>query len=165
MSGLHQLLKDLQTRATYKYYQLRIDTQKNPYRIQFRESPYRILFVLSHMRSGSSLLTHILNSNPEIIGYGETHLDYESEKDFKALMFRVYWRLRDLNMNHTYLLDKVLHDHKFLNEDFLSSDKLYNILITSPTPSESFFKSIKSSLVDSLLRVPIIINLEHIKFV
>ncbi|MGV2388843.1 MAG UNVERIFIED_CONTAM: sulfotransferase [Microcystis novacekii LVE1205-3] len=43
------------------------------------------------MRSGSSLLTHILNSNPEIIGFGETHLVYESEQDFKALMFQLYW--------------------------------------------------------------------------
>jgi hypothetical protein len=164
MSGLHQLLKDLQTRATYKYYQLRIDTQKNPCRIQFRESPYRILFVLSHMRSGSSLLTHILNSNPEIIGYGETHLNYESEKDFKALMFRVYWRLRDLNMNHTYLLDKVLHDHKFLNEDFLSSDKLYNIfLLREPKRTLESILDIKSHLTEEQAANYYINRLSHLE--
>ncbi|MGH2413856.1 MAG: sulfotransferase family protein, partial [Microcystaceae cyanobacterium] len=91
--------------------------------------PYRILFILSHMRSGSSLLTHILNSNPEIIGYGETHINYASEVDFKKLMFKVYWQLKNLAMNHQYILDKILHNHKFLDDNFLISEKVYIIFL------------------------------------
>jgi hypothetical protein len=116
-------------RLTYKYFQLRIDTLKDPYKILFRPQPYKVLFILSHMRSGSSLLTHILNSNPEIIGFGETHLVYESEQDFKALMFKLYWRLKELNMNHQYILDKVLHDQKFLDASFLQSDAVKTIFL------------------------------------
>jgi hypothetical protein len=121
--------QDLTTRLTYKYFQVRIETPKDPYRILGRSNPYQVLFILSHMRSGSSLLTHILNSNPEIIGYGETHLEYTSEQDFKALLFRLYWRFRTLNMNHTYLLDKVLHDNKFINTDFLRSDSIRSVFL------------------------------------
>jgi hypothetical protein len=116
-------------RLTYKYFQLRIDTTKDPYKILFRPQPYQVLFILSHMRSGSSLLTHILNSNPEIIGFGETHLIYENERDFKTLMFKLYWRFKDLNMNHRYILDKVLHDQKFLDTSFLQSEALKTIFL------------------------------------
>jgi hypothetical protein len=80
------------------------------------------------MRSGSSLLTHILASNPAIKGYGETHIRYSSGVDIKNLMLKVYFHsqifsnikdLTNLRMNHTYLLDKLLHDNKLKNEDFL----------------------------------------------
>jgi len=67
------------------YFYFRINTLADPYTIVGRGQPYRILLILSHMRSGSSLLTHLLNSNPEIIGYGETHIQYASEQDFKKL--------------------------------------------------------------------------------
>ncbi|MDY7013544.1 MAG: sulfotransferase family protein, partial [Cyanobacteriota bacterium] len=82
-------LRDIKNEIIRKYFEYRIQTPHDPYRILFRLQPYRVLFILSHMRSGSSLLTHILNSNPEIIGYGETHLQYSSEADFKRLMLKV----------------------------------------------------------------------------
>ena len=129
LDRLPQSWQGLTHRLTYKYFQVRIDTPKDPYKILFRPQPYQVLFILSHMRSGSSLLTHILNSNPEIIGFGETHLVYESEQDFKALMFKLYWRLKDLNMNHKYILDKVLHDQKFLDHSFLQSDAVKTIFL------------------------------------
>jgi hypothetical protein len=97
------------------------------------------------MRSGSSLLTHILNSNPEIIGYGETHLQYSSEANFKNLILKVYWQaqefrkiqhLKNLNMNHQYVMDKVLHNNKFLNNNFLNSENIYGLfLIREPQRS------------------------------
>lgn len=111
------------------YFHWRIDTLNEPYQILFKKEPYRVLFILSHMRSGSSLLTHILTSNPEIIGYGETHLNYASEFDFKRLIYKVYWQRRDYKMEQRYVLDKVLHDNKFLNESFLNSQNLYNIFL------------------------------------
>jgi hypothetical protein len=120
---------DLTTRLTYKYFQLRIDIPEDPYRILFRPNPYKVLFILSHMRSGSSLLTHLLNSNPEIIGFGETHLTYTNERDFKKLLFTLHWRSREIKMDHTYMLDKVLHDHKFLATDFLRSDSVRAVFL------------------------------------
>ena len=38
--------------------------------LKFKNKPYKFLFVMGHIRSGSSLLMHILATNPEIIGYG-----------------------------------------------------------------------------------------------
>lgn len=122
-------LRHLKHRMISLYYQFRINGGSNPYEVQFRSTPYRILFILSHMRSGSSLLTHILNSNPEIIGYGETHLNYHSEGDLKQLLLKVYSRLNSLEMNHRYAMDKVLHNHKFADDSFLTSSQVYNVFL------------------------------------
>ena len=69
INNLDRAIRDFKNSTAEKYYQLRIKTIPEPCRIFLRLKPYKILFILSHMRSGSSLLTHILNSNPEIIGY------------------------------------------------------------------------------------------------
>ncbi len=90
------------------------------------------------MRSGSSLLSSILCSNPEILGYGETHTQYYSEFDLKKLMFKVYWKgqdyrnwrdLKKMRMDHKYILDKVLHNNKIIDENLLTSERLYSIFI------------------------------------
>jgi hypothetical protein len=128
-SQIRQLFRDLKTNLAHNYYQFRIHNHPNPYQIRFRKNPFRILFILSHMRSGSSLLTHLLNANPDIIGYGETHLKYSSELDFKTLMLKVYWNIRNYSMNHKYILDKVLHNHKFLDNNFLTSDQVYSLFL------------------------------------
>jgi hypothetical protein len=129
LQELRQTLRTLKNNLIDNYYQFRLNSSQDPYQIGLRKKPYRILFILSHMRSGSSLLTHILNSNPEIIGYGESHLHYASELDFKPLMFKVYSLLKNLTMNHKYVLDKVLHSHKFEREQFLTSEQVYNIFL------------------------------------
>jgi len=121
-----------------QYFATRINLLKEPDRILFRNKPLKILLLLSHMRSGSSLLTHILNSNSEIIGYGETHLEYSSELDLKKLMLKVYFHgqefttiqdVEKLKMSEKYVLDKVLHNNKFLTADFLASDKIVTIFL------------------------------------
>ena len=93
-SKLQHYIRLLKNHAVHQYYQTRIDIPNDPYKILGRSKLDRILFVLSHMRSGSSLLTHILNTNNEIIGYGETHIKYSSELDFKALLSKVYLRFK-----------------------------------------------------------------------
>jgi hypothetical protein len=96
------------------------------------------------MRSGSSLFTHILNSNPEIIGYGETHITYNSLVDLKSLQFKVYWQLKDAKMQHEYILDKILHDHKILDVSILRSPNVYVIfLIREPSSTLPSILNIK----------------------
>lgn len=144
---MNNFVKSLPIRINYKYYQFRINTITDPYRIQLRNSPYRVLFILSHMRSGSSLLTHLLISNPEIMGYGETHLNYSSEKDLKELIFKLYWRFKDLKMNHKYVLDKVLHNHKILDDSILKSENIYLIfLLREPEKTLKSILQLKSHL-------------------
>ncbi|MDJ0660578.1 MAG: sulfotransferase family protein [Crocosphaera sp.] len=110
-----------------------------------KQEPYKVLFILSHMRSGSSLLTHILISNPAIKGYGESHIQYQLEADLRSLYYKAYFHnqeftnlqdLGKLRMNHTYILDKLLHDKKLLNNNLLKSEDFYFIfLIREPNRS------------------------------
>jgi hypothetical protein len=68
------------------------------------------LFILSHMRSYSSVLSHVLGSHPQIDGYCETHLRYRFPFD----LLRLKWRVRKLTgepLRGRYLLDKILHNY------------------------------------------------------
>jgi hypothetical protein len=68
------------------------------------------LFVLSHMRSYSSLLSHVLGSHPEIDGYCETHLRYRFAFDLWRLRSKVK-RLTGEPLRGHFLLDKTLHNY------------------------------------------------------
>jgi hypothetical protein len=47
------------------------------------------IFIISHMRSYSSLLSHVLSSNHDICGYLEMHQSYSGWLDFVKLRFKV----------------------------------------------------------------------------
>jgi hypothetical protein len=69
-----------------------------------------LLLVLSHMRSYSSVLSHVLGSHPEIDGYCETHIRYRFALD----VHRLGWRVRALTgdpLSGRIVLDKVLHNY------------------------------------------------------
>lgn len=137
-----------------KYLNYRIYQDSNPNKFAFRKRPHRFLWILSHMRSGSSLLTHILSANPEIIGYGETHISYQSSKDLKRLIQKVYWEgqeyrnltdLPKLFLRESYILDKLLHDNKLLNPDLLLSGYLDVIfLVREPHRALPSIQDLKS---------------------
>ncbi|MDJ0509538.1 MAG: sulfotransferase [Crocosphaera sp.] len=138
MVNLRHSIRLIKNDIIRRYYTFRITKNKNPYQVALKKEPYKVLFILSHMRSGSSLLTHILISNSAIKGYGETHINYRSEADLKKLLFHIYFNsqqftnlqdLAKLSMNHTYILDKLLHDHKLVNEKLLELDNFYFIFL------------------------------------
>ncbi len=138
ISSSRQIFREAKNKFVKNYFEFRVNSTQSPYKILLRNNPYRVLFILSHMRSGSSLLTHILSSNPEIIGYGETHIQYLSEQDFKQLILKNYLKvtefkiikdLKKFRMNHQYILDKVLHNKKFSNHSFLNSSNVYVIFL------------------------------------
>jgi Sulfotransferase domain len=126
---LIQSLRDYKNQLVNDYYNFRISTPQHPYTIALRGNSYKILFILSHMRSGSSLLSHLLITNPEIIGFGETHVEYDSNQDLKTLLLRVYQNTRQLRMDHKYVLDKLLHDKKLLDETILFSEEVRAIFL------------------------------------
>jgi hypothetical protein len=137
-------LRNWKNEVIENYYSFRIETLADPYQIVGKSQRYRILFILGHMRSGSSLLTLLLNANPEIIGYGETHLKYASEKDFQRLIFKLYRKNRELKMQHKYALDKVLHNSKIINQHILASEQLSTVfLIREPQKSLASMMKIK----------------------
>ena len=76
------------------------------------------LFVVSHMRSYSSLLCHILGSHPEISGYSETHQSYLGRNDLDRLAKTVREHTGETALNRI-LLDKVLHNHADIESGIL----------------------------------------------
>jgi hypothetical protein len=75
----------------------------------------RKVVLLGHMRCGSSLMVHILTSNPDIAGVGETELPYRSIADLERLPPHVYLTLRRFRPSRL-VLDKILHDYLFAEE-------------------------------------------------
>ncbi|MHC4946988.1 MAG: hypothetical protein ACYTG1_01815 [Planctomycetota bacterium] len=69
----------------------------------------RYLIVFSHMRSRSTLLTHLLGSHPDISGYVETHLRYRRPRDFLKLRYQVSKAVGGATVSR-YVMDKVLHN-------------------------------------------------------
>ncbi len=75
-------------------------------------APYEYIFVLSHMRAGSSLLAMILGNSLEICGYGETYLPYRDPADLRRLVGNNLFRLRPWRPagQERYMLDKLVHN-------------------------------------------------------
>jgi hypothetical protein len=94
----------------------------------------RHLFVLSHMRSYSSLLCHILGSHPEIDGYCETHVKYRRRLDLLRLRHRVM-RFTGAPLRGRYVLDKVLHDYPLAPGILASKNTRAIILLRNPLDS------------------------------
>jgi hypothetical protein len=77
------------------------------------------IFVVSHMRSFSTLLCHILGSNSDISGYVETHLSYLGRIDLNRLTAMVRETTGDPAIRK-YALDKVLHNYAYIAPSVLS---------------------------------------------
>ncbi|MDY6838345.1 MAG: hypothetical protein SWH78_10250 [Thermodesulfobacteriota bacterium] len=81
------------------------------------------IFVISHMRSYSSLLCHILGSHEEICGYAEMHQSYSSWVNLMMLRHKTYVA-NDNVLDGRYLLDKLLHNKHAISEAILSKEKV-----------------------------------------
>ena len=98
--------------------------------------PFKYLFILGHMRSGSTLLVHILNSNPDIAGFGETILKYESRHDFDNLLVKLAEFFKTKRLPQAFAMDKLLQDGLLLNPDLLNEPDIYSLfLVRKPEKS------------------------------
>ena len=86
----------------------------------------RYILVLSHMRCYTSLLCHILNSNPEVAGYVEMHSGYAGRSDLWRLKRKVFWGT-DAEVGGRYVLDKVLHNRPWVNPVLLRREDVFAI--------------------------------------
>lgn len=97
------------------------------------------IFIMSHMRSRSSLLSHILGSNPAISGYSESHHSYLDWKHFARLRIRAYSGNRGKS-NLKYTLDKILwNNYRISNQMCLKENLKIIFLLREP---EDTLKSI-----------------------
>jgi len=91
----------------------------------------KTLFLLGHMRSYSSVLSHILGSHPQISGYCETHTKYRTYVDLWKLRRRVR-KLTGEPLRGEYVLDKILHDYPMARSILHSSRTRAVVLIRRP---------------------------------
>ncbi len=96
----------------------------------------KVLFIVGHMRSGSTLLLHILNTNPGITGYGETHRLYGRPRDYGYLTFDVCRAFRLIRPPGPYVLDKVLYRDYIRRPEVLAPDYVKLVILVRP-PEES----------------------------
>lgn len=93
--------------------------------------PAQYVFILGHMRSRSSLLTHLLGSHPEISGYTESHIKYRNRWD----LARLRWHISQAGGHWPtgrYLLDKQLHNRMYLPAQLRHSDRLRAVILIRP---------------------------------
>lgn len=93
--------------------------------------PAQYIFILGHMRSRSSLLSHLLGSHPEICGYTESHIKYRNHWDLARLRWHIVRSTRSWPRGR-YLLDKQLHSRMYLPANLRASDKLRVIILVRP---------------------------------
>lgn len=93
------------------------------------------IFVVSHMRSFSSLLCHILGSHPEISGYAEAHLSYFGRTDLDRLVTRLREITGEAVLGH-YALDKLLHNRSQIAPAILARPDV-KVLILVREPEDS----------------------------
>jgi len=105
-----------------------------------RPRDYQYVFVLAHMRSGSTVLSHILVSHPGFDGAGETHTFYKTPEDMGKLVPRTCELLRKLQVSSKYVVDKITMD-QYLSDEILALLPIYKGIILFREP-EAALKSI-----------------------
>ncbi len=96
----------------------------------------RRLFLVGHMRSGSSLLSNILCSSDEINGYGESKVVLRSPRDLAVLRGKIAM-VQFLNgqrpvRRSRYLFDKILHSRLLPRSAVLEQQTSRTIFLLRP---------------------------------
>lgn len=113
--GLKRILKTSALSGLRKLYGLRSELSRRP---------YRYVFILGHQRTGSSMLTQIICSHPQVAGFGESRTRYRSRADLQSLrgeVFRLhgnFWNLKSC------VLDKVLFDELLPDVDTIDDEDI-----------------------------------------
>ncbi len=80
------------------------------------------LFLMSHMRSYSSLLSHLLGSHAQISGHSERLKPYRRNRDLIKLRYTDYRETGSAAQD--YLLDKILHNQYAISDSILKMPQL-----------------------------------------
>jgi hypothetical protein len=105
--------------------------------------PPQIVFIMGHMRSGSTLLMHLLISHPELIGCGERNVPYRSDDDLDRLEIAARRSQRRLFRGPSYVVDQINHD-EFTPDPELFKSKRIRCIFLIREPEEA---------IQSLLRL------------
>lgn len=102
---------------------------------------HRYLLLLTHPRCYSTLLCHILGSHPQICGYAEGMISYETPLDLLRLNANMA-RVGNYRGDCEYVLDKILYNNFDVSDAVLGLDWVTPIfLIREPVPAiESYVR-------------------------
>ena len=98
--------------------------------------PPRFVLVLAHMRSGSTLLAHLLMSHRAVLGGGERNRAHREIADLDSLALEIYRERRVLARRYPLILDQINHT-RFTPEPALLSHPRVRVvfLIREPGPA------------------------------
>jgi hypothetical protein len=100
---------------------------------QLAGRPQRYIIVASHMRSGSSLLHHLLQTNRSILGAGESNRSYRSPSDFRRFSLWAHADRDSLFHWYPFVADQINHTGKLSDSRLLRrADVRTIILIREP---------------------------------
>jgi hypothetical protein len=103
---------------------------------------YRYVFVLSHMRSGSTLLSHILGSHPKFVSAGESHFIHSAPADLQKLVVETCRRLHRVYLRPIYVVDQINWPN--VTEETLRSPLIYKCIILIRKPDGALKSMINS---------------------
>lgn len=98
----------------------------------------KYLFIVSHMRSRSTVLSHILGNNAEVCGYKELHFSYKNQLSLINMQIALKSDLK-CSLRNKYLLDKILHNSTISDEVLNKAQPKIILLLRVP---EETIKSI-----------------------
>src|SRR5881397_3756704 len=91
--------------------------------------PLPAVFIMGHMRSGSTLLLHILLTNPELIGCGERNALYRSSEDLDKLEIAARISQRAPFRRVRYAVDQINHDRLTPSLELLRDERVRCIFL------------------------------------
>ena len=105
-------------------------------REHFVGEPQQAALLFAHMRSGSTLLHHLLISHPEIIGRGERNEKFADSRDLDKLKLDVYLHRGEWFRGHRFVAAQINHNRFLKSEALLNHPRVRPIfLIREPHAS------------------------------
>ncbi|MDA1016607.1 MAG: sulfotransferase [Planctomycetota bacterium] len=99
---------------------------------------HRFVLILAHMRSGSTLLSHLLMGHPQVLGVGERNLTYSGPDDLDRLAAILHWESRQFIRRFPWILDQINHDRLLPDGQLLHLPNVKTLfLIREPLASVS----------------------------
>ena len=95
---------------------------------RLRSATHRYILILSHMRSGSSLLLHLLMTSPDISGCGERNRIYRDDEDLAIFGIKSNLGQRE-KYRASYSVDQINHTHFLPSESLLLRPSVIPIIL------------------------------------
>ena len=101
--------------------------------VKYILTSHQRVFLFSHMRSRSSLLSHIIGSHPDISGYYEFQQHYFSKKSMLKQKLSHAWHEKFDVKNSKYMFDKILHNDIIVDDNvLLNPNNFFIFMLRSP---------------------------------